>query len=300
MSEHEQKKPGPESQAGAQRDLAGLLGGLLGGQLPQAGADFGGTGQGLPGGAAQDNDVANVLGGLLGGGQAGQAPTGDYGAQPQGSSFPQQNSSGMAGGDLGSLLGGLLGGGAAGGQPSQQDASGMAGGDMGALLGGLLGGGMAGGQGTYGSQGAAGGTGDLGGLLGGLLGGGGGSGGLGGLLGGVIGSDQTSSSVAQQTGLGTSLVQALLPMIVGMLLRGGQRSNMRGQGMDIDGDGIPDVGDQAMGLVERMQRGDQVDPQELRASGLTRALAQQSGYSEAEVAPATVKILEALANQNPR
>ncbi len=127
-----------------------------------------------------------------------------------------------------------------------------------------------------------------------------GSGGLGGLLGSVIGNDQTSSTVAQQTGLAPSLVQALLPMIIGMLMRGGQRSNMRSQGIDIDGDGIPDTGDQLAGVAHRVQAGEAVDEQELRSSGVTAALAKHSGYAEPEVASATVKILQALAEQNKR
>lgn len=293
MSEPEQgRSKKASSQADAQRDLAGLLGGLLGGQLPQGGADFSSPGQGLSGGSSQDNNVANVLGGLLGGSQAAQLPSGGSTTQSQGaSSFPQ--GSAASGGDLSSLLGGLLGGGMTGGQTSQQQSSAdMPGGDLSALLGGLLGGSATGGASSAGDMG-------LGGLLGGLLGGSGASSsGLGGLLGSMIGSDQTSSSVAQQTGLAPTLVQALLPMIMGMLLRGGQRSNIRTQGIDIDGDGIPDVGDQAINTVERLRQGDHVDAAELQSSGLTRALARHSGYSEEEVAPAAVKIMEALTQHN--
>lgn len=140
-------------------------------------------------------------------------------------------------------------------------------------------------------SGGAGDLGGLGGLLGGLLGGGGGSGGL---LGSLIGSDQASTAVSQQTGLAPSLVQALLPMIIGLLFRGNQRAGMRSQSVDIDGDGIPDNGDQVMNVVQRIQEGERVDPEELRSTGVTGALARHSGYSEDEVAPATLKILEAL------
>jgi hypothetical protein len=140
-------------------------------------------------------------------------------------------------------------------------------------------------------------------LLGGLLGGGAaagsasGGGGLGGLLGGLIGNQQVSSNVSQQTGLAPTLVQALLPMIIGLLLRGGQRSGMRNQGIDIDGDGIPDYGDNMANVVQRLQQGEPVSANELRSSGITRALARQSGYDEEEVAPATVEILRALAQR---
>lgn len=243
-----------DHETNAQRDLAGLLGGLLGGQLPHA-ADT--SGQGGLGSldSSQSNDVANLLGGLLGGGA-------------------------MAGGTPAST-----------GDAGQQGALGV--GDLGGLLGGLLGGDMGGAPATAGGQQAQDPLGGMGGLLGGLLGGGGGEG-LGGLLGGLVGSNQASTAVAQQTGLAPSLVQALLPMIVGLLARGSQRSNMRSEGIDLDGDGVPDGGDHLADVARRLRSGAPVSEQELRSSGATQALARHSGLSEAEVAPATLKIVQAL------
>ncbi len=47
-------------------------------------------------------------------------------------------------------------------------------------------------------------------------------------------------------------------------------------------------------MAQRVQRGEQVNPQQIQSAGFTQALAQHSGHSESEVAPAVVKILEAL------
>ncbi len=114
----------------------------------------------------------------------------------------------------------------------------------------------------------------------------------------MIGSPQASSSVSQQTGLAPSLVQALLPMLVGLLFRGNKRSAARSEGIDIDGDGIPDNADGLIDLLHHVEAGDSVDLDGVRTSGYARALANHSGYPVDEVAPATVKILEVLAQQN--
>ncbi len=120
---------------------------------------------------------------------------------------------------------------------------------------------------------------------------------MGGLLGSVIGNNQASHTVSQQTGLSQTLVQALLPMILGMLLRN-NKSGLRSQGLNIDA-GNTQNAEEFDQVAQRVQRGEQVDPQQLQSAGFTKALAQHSGYSEAEVAPAVVKILQTL-GQNAR
>jgi hypothetical protein len=234
----------------AQRDLTGLLSGLMGGQALQSDSPPGSGGTGFSS-TGDSNEVSDILGSLLGGGMTG-------------TSAPQQSSGGS---DLvGSLLGSLLGGGMTGTSSSQQTS----------------------------------GSGDLmGSLLGSLLGGGSSSGGdaMGGLLGSLIGSSQASNNVSQQTGIAPSLVQALLPMLIGLLFRGDRRSSARSGEVDIDGDGIPDNSDQLLALMQTVQQGGDVDISDVRSSGYARALANQSGYPVDEVAPATVKILEYLAQQ---
>jgi len=92
-----------EATTGGSGDLAGMLGGLMGGGSGSTGASSGG------------GDLMGLLGGLMGGGSGSTGASG-------------------GGGDLMGLLGGLMGGGS-----GSSGASG--GGDLMGLLGGLLGGG---------------------------------------------------------------------------------------------------------------------------------------------------------------
>jgi len=163
---------------------------------------------------------------------------------PQGSGNPLDDVLGALGGQngsggLGDLLGGLLGG---------QAGSGGGAGGLGDLLGGLLGGQTGGGSGDL-----------LGGLLGGQAGGGvplgglgsGGTGGLGDLLGGLLGG-QGGSPSPPDADLG-----GVLQVVLGKILSG--------QGGDVGN------------LLQMAAGGQQIDRQQLQASGLTDEVMAQTG-----------------------
>jgi hypothetical protein len=185
------------------------------------------------------------------------------GKKPQKNSGPEDDMANREG-DVSDILGGLLGANAGsmpqGGASKPAEPGGAGGGaDLMGMLGGLMGGGSA--------QGGASG-GDLMGMLGGLLGGGG----------------QNDTAVAAN---GPSLIQALLPLVLGML--GGGRSGQ----IDLD----ERSSNELRSMFDAAQSGESPDVDRLRSSPAVQDVAAQIGANPDQVATALAQVMQMLGRQ---
>lgn len=136
---------------------------------------------------------------------------------------------------------------------------------------------------------------DLGGLLGGLLGGGAGA------MGGPGAAGLDVNGLAEQAGIAPSIMQAVIPFVIGALLKGGQQ---RVAGIDLGAagpEGTQAHGVAAMGggaplaeLLGRLIGGQSIDSQFLHSTGLPQELARRTGLDLPKALAAIQHVLEAL------
>jgi hypothetical protein len=207
--------------------------------------------------------------------------------KPKGKATPPED--GERAGDVSDILGGLLGANPGGMPQGGSDEAPLAGGGSADLMG-TLGGLMGGGSGTASGGGSA----DLMGMLGGLMGGGGASSGGGGsadlmgMLGGLLGGGASSSSGGIAAS-GPSLIQALLPLVLGMLGGGGGRSGE----INLSERSSNELAD----MFGAAQSGQRMDIDQLRSSRAVQDMAAQTGADPDEVANAMAQLMQMLGEE---